>query len=372
MDTGHAAAAVRAACAQNRSILLVGDSLVYQLFHAMLRRTFDGHEDDLDEKTCRHEARCVPLPCSGATGDSGAASLCMRQTFFFSATPLALSNRSGMVQATCCEHEAEHSNTPHAADIAGWTAALGSAPAGSDATAGREAVAPIGWVVINPSVAHMAGASCAATIGHPEMDGQALRHFERTTAELAATLARAAVAGTALWWLSLPGGAAGCTDAPSKPLDPEELDTSCSPAAKLWGRGTRAEKYCWARIAQLDQIGSATFARRGHSVLSVSRPALLRPDARKGGAEAPVERAKAARANGSAPLFAEVTGLPGARYLDCLHFCLQGVPAFYALAVFRFVVLQPGHAQTAHRDAKAVPLEGDEPASTDVGTCGLR
>ena len=80
--------------------------------------------------------------------------------------------------------------------------------------------------------------------------------------------------------------------------------------------------------------------RGGHSVLSVSRPALLRPDARKGGAEAPVERAKAARANGSAPLFAEVTGVPNARYLDCLHFCQQGVPAFYALAVFRFVVLR--------------------------------
>ena len=378
MDTAHATAAVQAACAQNRSILLVGDSLTYQLFHAMLRRTFDGLEDRVDEKTCSRRARCVPLPCGGATGSSGAASLCMRQTFFFSATPLALSNRTGVVQATCCDHEAEKSGTPHAADIPGWTAALGPAPAGSDATASGEAVAPIGWVVINPSVAHMAGTSCVATHGLPEMEGQVLQHFERTTAELAATLARAAVAGTALWWLSLPGGAAGCTDAPSKPLDPDELDAACSPASKFWGSGTRAEAFCWARIARLDQIGSAMFARSGNSVLSVSRPALLRPDARVGGAEAPVERAHAARANESVPLFAEVTGVPSARYLDCLHFCLQGVPAFYALAVFRFVVLGRSdhtHAASqreARHDAKDVPTERHEPASTAVGTCGLR
>lgn len=96
---------------------------------------------------------------------------------------------------------------------------------------------------------------------------------------------------------------------------------------------------------RLDQLGAAAFASVGHGVIAANRPALLRPDARIAGAESIIVRRAAAHANKSFEPLAEVMGVPGARYGDCLHFCLQGVPAFYALAVMRFALL-PDEAAT--------------------------
>ena len=122
MNASHAAAALRTVCSRGRSIVLVGDSLTYQVYHAMLRRFFDGREEDLDTLTCHRVAACVPLPC-GPSGGRPRPSLCMRQSFFFSEAPLTLRNRTGGVQATCCAHDAHGPNAttlPHASDVAGW------------------------------------------------------------------------------------------------------------------------------------------------------------------------------------------------------------------------------------------------------------
>ena len=371
MNASHAAAALRTVCSRGRSIMLVGDSLTYQVYHAMLRRFFDGREEDLDTLTCHRVAACVPLPC-GPSGGRPRPSLCMRQSFFFSEAPLTLRNRTGGVQATCCAHDAHGPNAttlPHASDVAGWAEAMHGEAAGSPATARGSAVAPAGWVITNAGTAHMAGASCEAGRKQSWVAHQVEAHFNRTTSELASTLARAAPARTELWWLSLPSGAAGCGEAPTKPLDPAELGAACSPATKLWGAGTRAEFYCWSRMNLLDQLGAAAFARFGHGVIAASRPALLRPDARIAGAESIILRRAAAHANKSFEPLAEVMGVPGARYGDCLHFCPQGVPAFYALAVMRFALLRD---EAGTPRPTSMGLRAGASASEAHGSCGLR
>ena len=368
MNASHAAAALRTVCSRGRSIVLVGDSLTYQVYYAMLRRFFDGREEDVDTLTCHRAANCVPLPC-GPSGSRPHPSLCMRQSFFFSEAPLTLRNPRGEVQATCCAHDANATTVPHASDVAGWTDAMRGDAARSPATARGSAVAPAGWVIMNAGTAHMAGASCEAGRKQSWAAQQVEAHFNRTISELATTLTIAAPARTELWWLSLPSGAAGCGEAPTKPLDLDELDAACAPAAKLWGAGTRAELYCWLRMNRLDQLGAAAFARFGNGVIAANRPALLRPDARIAGAESIVLRRAAAHTNKSFEPLAEVTGVPGARYGDCLHFCVSGVPAFYALAVMRFALLRDDGA-TFRPSPKG--LRAGAPAMEAHGSCGLR
>ena len=316
---------VEALCKAGKSLLLVGDSLTYQVFIALLSELsrqsgFRGREDR-DGETCEAPRSCEVLPCG--------VRICFRNAYFLTDQTVTLHDKRGNAVGTCC-HACHVHRKGEPSGCPPWSDAgiVERVPISTDVEGWRREIAGFGAVIFNLA-AHWAGKrSCPITIEHPSAEPSLLSAHNRTLDTLLQTLeaARGGSRTPTLWWRTQPAGDAGC-ETPlgvSRPLHASLLAkvTTCRPFAGVWGKGTRVhDTFGWRYIPRLNANAAHLFARRGHNVLYADAPYMLRADAHIASNDPLVLR-----------------HLANATWPDCLHHCIPGPPRMMALAIARLVL----------------------------------
>lgn len=218
-----AALTVEALCARGKSLLLVGDSLTFQVFVALLSelsRQSSGRWRGADPKNCARPSSCVVLPCG--------VKLCFENAYFLSPSTVTLHNAAGRAVGTCC-HACHVHRKNEPSGCPPWhddQKAVERVPSAGDADGWRGTLRGFDEVVINMA-AHWAGKrACPITVEHPDATPSLLREHNKTVSGLLDALeaARAGSTTPRLWWRTHPPGDAGCERSDEPPCEPPARD----------------------------------------------------------------------------------------------------------------------------------------------------